>query len=110
MVLDRPEIPLLTNGSKNTSAAASPRELEWTTSKRKGKAAVEEPQQGELESVHYRNTDCAADLTLDPSNETLWATRQQIADAFGISTNTVGSQAEIIRLGPHCLETDRTAY
>lgn len=48
-----------------------------------------EPKQGELELVHYQTPVCSADFTLDPSNETLWATQQQIADAFAISTSTV---------------------
>jgi hypothetical protein len=49
------------------------------------------PAQGELpfELIHYETPDCSADFTLDLSNETLWATQQQIADAFGISTSTV---------------------
>lgn len=47
------------------------------------------PSQGELELVRYQTPECSADFTLDPSNETLWATQQQIADAFGISTSTV---------------------
>lgn len=33
--------------------------------------------------------DAALITTLDPSNETLWATQQQIADTFGIAANTV---------------------
>lgn len=47
--------------------------------------------QGELplEIIHYETPDCAADFYLDPSNETLWATQQQIANAFGISPSTV---------------------
>jgi hypothetical protein len=49
-----------------------------------------EPKQGELELVHYEALECRADFSLDPTNETVWATQQQIADAFGISTNTVG--------------------
>lgn len=46
--------------------------------------------QGEFQLVHYEAQECVSDFTLDPSNETVWATQQQIADAFGISTNTVG--------------------
>ena len=49
-----------------------------------------EPRQGELELIHYHTTEGGADFRLDPSNETVWATQQQIADAFGISPNTVG--------------------
>jgi hypothetical protein len=47
--------------------------------------------QGELalEVIHYETPDCSTDFTLDPSNETLWATQQQIAAAFGIAANTV---------------------
>jgi hypothetical protein len=46
--------------------------------------------QGELELVLYQTTDCRSEFTLDLSNETVWATQAQIADAFGISPNTVG--------------------
>jgi hypothetical protein len=42
------------------------------------------PTQGELELVHYETPECLADLMLDPSNETLWASQKQIADTFGI--------------------------
>ncbi len=55
-----------------------------------GKVGDMEPNQGELQLVHYDAQECQADFTLDPSNETVWATQAQIADAFGISTNTVG--------------------
>ncbi len=48
-----------------------------------------EPSQGELQLVHYQTPECQADFSLDPSNETVWATQQQIADAFGITTSTV---------------------
>ena len=51
-----------------------------------------EPKQGELQLVHYQGQECQADFTLDPSNETVWATQQQIADAFGVSTNNVGDR------------------
>lgn len=50
---------------------------------------VIEPKQGELELVHYETSDCAADFTLDPSNETVWATQQQMADLYGVAPNTV---------------------
>ncbi len=48
-----------------------------------------EPAQGELQLVRYQTPECQADFRLDPSNETVWATQQQIADAFGIASNTV---------------------
>ena len=48
-----------------------------------------EPNQAELELVHYETPDCTADLTLDPSNETVWATRTQIAELYGIAPNTL---------------------
>ena len=51
---------------------------------------VPQQQQRELQLVHYEAPECQADFALDPSNETVWATQQQIADVFGISTNTVG--------------------
>jgi hypothetical protein len=47
------------------------------------------PAQSELELIRYQTPECSADFTLDPSNETLWATQQQIANAFGISPSTV---------------------
>jgi hypothetical protein len=40
--------------------------------------------QGELLLIHYETPECVADFAFDPSNETLWATQQQVADAFGI--------------------------
>lgn len=49
----------------------------------------EDERQGKFQLIHYETADCATDFTLDPSNETVWATQQQIADAFGISTSTV---------------------
>lgn len=48
-----------------------------------------EPKQGELQLVHYETSEGQAYLTLDPSNETIWATQQQIAAAFGVASNTV---------------------
>lgn len=48
-----------------------------------------EPAQGELQLVHYQTPECQTDFQLDPSNETVWATQQQMADTFGISTSTV---------------------
>jgi hypothetical protein len=47
------------------------------------------PAQGELELIHYEALGCASDFRLDPSNETVWATQQQIAAVFGIAENTV---------------------
>lgn len=47
------------------------------------------PAQGELELIHYEALGCASDFKLDPSNETVWATQQQIASTFGISASTV---------------------
>ena len=43
-----------------------------------------DPNQGELEIVQYEPPECKALFTLDPSNETVWATQQQIAEAFGV--------------------------
>ena len=48
-----------------------------------------EPAQGELQLVQYENSDCRAEFQFDPTHETVWATQQQMADAFGISTSTV---------------------
>lgn len=65
-------------------------------------------QQGELQLVHFDGTDCQADFTFDPQNETIWATQQQIADAFGVSVNTVGEHLRnIFREGE--LEEDSVA-
>jgi hypothetical protein len=65
-----------------------------------------EPQQGKLQFVHYDGQECQADFTLDPSNETVWATQAQIAAAFGVTTNTVGEHLKnIFREG----ELDETA-
>ena len=47
------------------------------------------PPQGELELVHYETQDCASDFTFDPSNETVWATQQQMADLYRVASNTV---------------------
>ncbi len=55
-----------------------------------------QPSQGELQLVHYKTAECQADFSLDPTNETMWATQQQIADAFGITTNTVGEHLKNI--------------
>lgn len=54
-----------------------------------GKRDDMEPKQGELQLVRYQTMECQSDFTLDPSNETVWATQAQIADAFGIATSTV---------------------
>jgi hypothetical protein len=69
-------------------AATRPSEVESAI--KAGRREQMEPRQGEFQLVHYQTTECQADLTLDPTNETMWATQQQIADAFGIATNTVG--------------------
>jgi hypothetical protein len=56
--------------------------------------------QGDLPLVHYETPECVADLAFDPTNETLWATQQQIASAFGISSSTVrGHLATIFKEG-----------
>ena len=47
------------------------------------------PKQGEFQLVHYEGQGGQADFTLDPSNETVWATQQQIADAFKIDRSGV---------------------
>lgn len=63
---------------------------------RQGVKAGMQPRQGELELVHYQDDRCEADFTLDPSNETVWATTQQIADVFGIASNTVAEHLKNI--------------
>ena len=68
---------------------ASTRPSEVQSAIQIGKQAAMKPRQGEFELVHYATAECQADFSLDPSNETVWATQQQIADAFGISTSTV---------------------
>lgn len=69
-------------------SSTKPLELQ-ALSQSKEKAKME-PSQTELQLVQYHTSECDAAFTLDPSNETVWATQQQVADAFGISTNTVG--------------------
>lgn len=48
-----------------------------------------DPNQGELEIVQYETPECRALFTLDPSNETVWATQQQIAEAFGVGVPAI---------------------
>ncbi len=48
-----------------------------------------DPAQGELQLIHYEAHGCASDFALDPQSETVWATQRQIADIFGIASNTV---------------------
>lgn len=45
--------------------------------------------QPDLPLVQYEGLDCIAQFRLDSTNETVWATQQQIADAFFVTTNTV---------------------
>ena len=68
-------------------AATRPAELDQAI--HAGKRGNMEPKQGELQLVRYQTQECQSEFTLDPSNETVWATQAQIADAFGISTSTV---------------------
>jgi DNA-binding Lrp family transcriptional regulator len=75
-------------------AATWPSEVEYAI--KAGRCEQMEPKQGEFQLVHYKTTECQADLALDPTNETMWATQPQIADAFGISTNTVGEHLKNI--------------
>lgn len=75
-------------------AQTDPNQLTGRTAGKGGR--VVDPNQGEFELVHYQTADCMADFSLDPSNETVWATQQQIADAFGITTTTVGEHLKNI--------------
>jgi hypothetical protein len=68
---------------------ASTRPSEVKEAIRTGKQSNMEPSQGELQLVHYQTPECQSDFTLDPSNETVWATQQQIADAFQIDRTVV---------------------
>lgn len=68
---------------------------ELTQAPSKAKTMIE-PRQGEFELIHYETPECSADFSLDPSNETIWATQQQIADLFGVSTSTVGEHLQNI--------------
>lgn len=43
-----------------------------------------ESAQGEFQLVRYQTSECQADFTLDPSNETVWATEQQMSSLFGV--------------------------
>lgn len=45
--------------------------------------------QGELPLVHYETPECVADLSFDPSNETIWATQNQIAALFGVDRSVI---------------------
>ncbi len=64
--------------------------LERFSKVRPDELGKEAPSQGDLlELIHYEGEGCAADFRLDPTNETVWATQQQIADTFGITTSTV---------------------
>ena len=47
------------------------------------------PAQGELEFVHYDAPGFSTDFSLDPTNETVWATQSQIAALFGVTAKTV---------------------
>lgn len=69
-------------------ATTRPSEVEHAI--RDGRQTDMEPNQGELQLVHYDAQECQADFTLDPSNETVWATQQQVAEAFGIDRTVVG--------------------
>jgi len=69
-------------------ASTRPDELQLSASLVKG-SKMEQPKQGELQLVHYDGQEGQADFALDPSNETVWATQAQIAEAFGIAPNTV---------------------
>lgn len=68
-------------------SSAKPHELQAVNQARE--KAKMEPSQTELQLVKYHTIECDAAFTLDPSNETVWATQRQIADAFGISTSNV---------------------
>jgi hypothetical protein len=48
-----------------------------------------EVSQGELPLVHYETPECVADLSFDPSNETIWATQQQIAALYGVGVAAI---------------------
>ena len=68
-------------------AATPPTEVEDAI--RSGKRANVTPTQGEFQLVHYQSADCAADFTLDPTNETVWATEQQMATLFGVGVPAI---------------------
>jgi hypothetical protein len=52
--------------------------------------------QDEFELVHYDTSDCVTDFTLDPTNETVWATQQQMGELFGIDRTVVGKHLKNI--------------
>jgi len=54
-----------------------------------GKQLPMTPNQGEFQLVHYQAQDGAADLTLDPTNETVWSTEQQMASLFGVGVPAI---------------------
>ena len=47
------------------------------------------PGQVEPGLIAYSADDCSVQFRLDVAHETVWTTQQQIADAFGVSINTV---------------------
>lgn len=75
---------------------ASTRPDEVESAIKAGKQEKMEPRQTELQLVHYETQECAIDISLDPSNETLWATQKQIADAFGIDRTGVAKHLKDI--------------
>lgn len=61
-----------------------------STTTRPAESAISDPAQGGLELIHYKADKISTDFTFDRVTETIWATQQQMAKAFGISPNTVG--------------------
>ena len=57
--------------------------------RRDTKAANGAAEQLEMELVRFKGEKREIQLNLDLSGETVWATQQQIADLFGIASNTV---------------------
>lgn len=54
-----------------------------------GKQSPMPSKQGEFQLVHYHAEGGAADLTLDPTNETVWATELQMAGLFGVGVPAI---------------------
>ncbi len=75
-------------------AATRPSEVD--SSIRNGKLPAMEPNQGEFQLFHYETADGRAEFALDPSNETVWATQQQIADLFGVDRSDVAKHLKNI--------------
>lgn len=49
-----------------------------------------EQEQLNLSLAHYETMECVADLTVDWTDQTVWATERQIAELFGVDPSVIG--------------------